>query len=437
METTETKSRKKNPEGADAPKGRRRKASAPETPDEVDVPLPGNVEHASVFPNLNQPRKEFDAGYISDLARSIFQVGGLIQGVNLTPRRHPTNPKLCHMIVAGECRWRAYALIQETLASGDEARFAALDFTTEVKWWPADEPRDLAALARVGLLRFAMMAATVREMTDAEVDDAAIIENLVRRNIKPIEEARAFQRRLASLAEEHPDDSPARLVERLAARLGLKQAWRITERTDILRLTTELQDAFERGFISPSQATEMSRLSPAHQRVLFETIREGGCKTYAELRRTVAALLESAAQPLTMFTERAPDEPSSADTSTPTGGSFTVFQVHSGNQPLQAVPPRPTMIVASAEDRTRATALEAKIDAVVELLKSGFDGNDVVVLRRVNKVNADITADKLAMIQVALKKMELSLRAAAVVEKAQAAAAAEAMRSVDAAPLAA
>lgn len=381
--------------------------------------VPPNVAHAAVYPNPNQPRKEFDAAYITDLARSICQTGGLVQAVKLVPRPHPSNPALQFMIVAGECRWRAFGLLLGALASRDAATMAVLGISTEVPWWPATEPKeDLEVLVRVCSERFQKMAATVTVMTDSEVEEAAIIENLVRRNISPIEEARAFQRRLVTLQTEYPQDTEEQLVERLAVRLGLKQSWRITERTSLLRLNGELQDAFQKGLVTASQATEMSRLKPAHQRVLFEAIRDGQCKTYAELRRAVQALLDADAQPLPMFLP--PPSDGGAEGPRPAG---VVFEIHGDHQPF---PGLPGLVGASHEDRLRATALEAKVDAVLELLKLGFDGNDVVVLRRVSRANADVLADKLGLIQTALKNMELTLRAAAIVERAQAAGVADA-----------
>ncbi len=95
-----------------------------------------------VEPNREQPRKEFDENALSELSKSIEQ-NGVIQPILVRPVTGGT-----YQIVAGERRWRA-------------ARMAGL---TEVP-------------------------VIIREMSDEEAAVFALIENLQREDLNPIEEA--------------------------------------------------------------------------------------------------------------------------------------------------------------------------------------------------------------------------------------------------------
>jgi ParB/RepB/Spo0J family partition protein len=293
------------------------------------------LDIATVYGNPNQPRTVFDATGIEELAASIDS-NGLLQPVTVR-----ADGKGGYMLVCGERRYRACVM-----------------------------------------LGWATIDAIVVDLSDDDLADAAIIENLQRKDITPLEEARAFQKRLDAGVS----------LEDLARRLG-KAPHRITERTSLLKLTSEYQEAFAKGILSPSQAYEMSRLGHSYQRVLFTAIREGRCKTYNALRAITTALVKAEAR-----------------------GGATVFSLHAavdGEQASLFAPVGPT-----EAERATVTALEAKIESVVGLLRDGFDENEAVIARKVSRGNADVMADRLALIQAQLKKLELALRAAAVTETA-------------------
>ena len=117
------------------------------TPSEGDTLL--DVDIDQVEPNPNQPRKVFDSNALNELSASI-RASGVIQPVIV--RRQGAG----YQLVAGERRWRA-------------ARQAGL-------------PR---------------IPAIVREVTDAESLELALVENLLREDLNPMEEAEAYQRLLA------------------------------------------------------------------------------------------------------------------------------------------------------------------------------------------------------------------------------------------------
>jgi ParB family chromosome partitioning protein len=104
-----------------------------------------------ISPNPKQPRRRFDQESLESLAASLG-VRGVLQPVLVRPR-----PGGSYELVAGERRWRA-------------ARIAGLQ----------------------------SIPAIVREREDAEALEAALVENMVREDLNPIEEARAC----AALVEE-------------------------------------------------------------------------------------------------------------------------------------------------------------------------------------------------------------------------------------------
>ena len=107
---------------------------------------------SEIEPNRSQPRKDFDENSLSDLAQSISQ-HGLLQPLLVRPL-----PIGGYQIVAGERRYRA-------------CRMAGL---TEVP-------------------------VTIRELSDTETMELALIENLQRVDLSPIEEALGYK----ALIDEH------------------------------------------------------------------------------------------------------------------------------------------------------------------------------------------------------------------------------------------
>src|ERR1035437_5133398 len=201
---------------------------------------------SSVIPNPDQPRKRFDPQALADLAASIKE-NGLIQPITVRPL-----PDGLHMIIAGERRYRAHIL-------------GGLD-TIETD---------------------------VIDVTEADRDILAIVENLQRADITPLEEARAYQRILDTGVT----------AEELAHKLGIKQPHRITDRTALLRLNPTYLDLLEKGHLSPSQGTELARLEPSDQDLLFRMINDGRCSTYAKLRAAADGFIAARSQS-SMFEDR-------------------------------------------------------------------------------------------------------------------------------------
>ena len=149
-----------------------------------------------ISPNNGQPRKVFNDDALNELASSIKE-NGVIQTI-IVQRKGDG-----YRIVAGERRWRA-------------ARIAELS----------------------------VIPAIVRDLTDRETMEQALIENIQREDLNPIEEASAMQ----NLLKTHKLTQ-----EQLAKKLG-KPRTTIANTIRILNLDESLQEFVSRGDLSEGHA---------------------------------------------------------------------------------------------------------------------------------------------------------------------------------------
>ena len=265
---------------------------------------------SDIFPNPDQPRKDFDPLKLEELAMSIKEYG-VQEPIKVVERAGG------YMIVMGERRYRASKL-------------------AEMETIPA----------------------IIEELTDAQVEELALLENLQRENLNIIEEAKAFQRLL----------DRGLSVEELAFKLGFKQPWRITERTSLLNLKTDFQDLVIKGHLSPSQAFEMSRVSGEDQLVVFRKIREGKLDSYEKLRAFVSSLLDTSIE----------------------GSLFEI-------KPL------------TEKERAVLTSYELAIDKLVAFLNRSFKDNELLVLKKVLAGNRSENIEKIDLIIKDLQKIRKAL----------------------------
>lgn len=156
-----------------------------------------------IEPNREQPRKEFDEKALSELSKSI-EKNGVIQPILVRPASVGA-----YQIVAGERRWRA-------------ARMAGL---TEVP-------------------------VVIREMSDEEAAVFALIENLQREDLNPIEEAEGIR----SLIEEF-----GMTQEEAADRVG-KSRTAVTNTLRLLKLPESVISMVSKGKITAGHARALVSL---------------------------------------------------------------------------------------------------------------------------------------------------------------------------------
>jgi ParB/RepB/Spo0J family partition protein len=210
------------PPSQDTPLSSTRRSSHPEY---LRLPID------KVRPNPKQPRQKLNEADLADLAQSIKKVG-VLQPIVITP---PDSDDI-HTLIAGHRRWRA-------------AQMAGL---TEIP-------------------------AVVQE--SEEIGKLALIENLQRSNLKPIEEALA----LSDLR-----DDLEFTQERLSAELGKSQSW-VAETLSLLRLPEpirlELIEGVEQQSVSKSALIEMARMG-SDEEILstWQRLKEAGDTTVRSAR---------------------------------------------------------------------------------------------------------------------------------------------------------
>ena len=159
-----------------------------------------------IEPRQDQPRDQFDEDRLQDLAASIAR-HGMIQPVIV--RRLPNGD---YQIIAGERRWRA-------------ARIAGLD----------------------------EIPVRVLEADDRSVAELALVENLQREDLNPMEEARGYQKLISdySLTQEEA-----------AAGVG-KSRSAVTNALRLLNLSAPVADMVERGALSAGHARALLAVEDA------------------------------------------------------------------------------------------------------------------------------------------------------------------------------
>ena len=166
----------------------------------IELPEPGELEIDSIVPGPMQPRTEFDDESLGHLAESI-KAHGIVQPVLV--RRIGDHYEL----VAGERRWRA---------------------------------------AKLAGLR--TIPAVVKDVADKDLLEVALIENVQREDLNPIEEAQAYSKLIETVGLTQ---------EALAERVGRDRSY-ITNYLRLLKLPDDIQ-----------QLVKQKRISTGHARTLL------------------------------------------------------------------------------------------------------------------------------------------------------------------------
>jgi len=214
-------------------------AAAPESTDAVDVsisvnseasqdglvPVPGaqfaEIPVGDISPNPRQPRQEFDEQDMAELVHSVREIG-ILQPIVV--RRKPGQDGF--ELVMGERRWRA------TQEAGLET-----------------------------------VPAIIRETTDDDLLRDALLENLHRSQLNPIEEAAAYQQLLEDFGATH---------EELADRIGRSRP-QVSNTIRLLKLPPLVQRRVAAGVLSAGHARALLGLpdAPAMERLAQRIVAEG------------------------------------------------------------------------------------------------------------------------------------------------------------------
>lgn len=186
------------------------------------------LERANVVRSLTNPRKHFDPAYITELGESA-KLHGIIQPLLVRPlpghRVADTPRNVTHEIVCGECRDR-----------GCEAG---------------------------GVTSYPVM---IKDLTDDQVLEIQIIENLKRRDLSALEEAEGYQA-LMQLSNISADV--------VAVKIGKSRAY-VYGRLKLLDLSQEVKQAMREGALDFSRALLIARIpdSTLQTKALAEATRK-------------------------------------------------------------------------------------------------------------------------------------------------------------------
>ncbi len=179
---------------------------------------PHRLPTSQVRASLNQPRRYFDEKALGQLADSISE-NGILQPIVV--RRVAEDD---YVIIAGERRFRA--------------------------------------AQRAGLLDVPVV---IREATDAEAFELALVENIQRQDLNPMEESEAYH---------HLVDAYGMTQEQIARRVG-KDRTTVSNALRLLKLPAEVRDLVRQGIISAGHARAVMTVKDPDQRAQFAGLLAG------------------------------------------------------------------------------------------------------------------------------------------------------------------
>ena len=203
----------------------------------TDIQVKKQVRLSDIEPNRNQPRKEFDEDTIRELAESIEE-HGLIQPILVRPLDNGM-----YQIVAGERRWRALRMLG---------------------WQDKEIP------------------VVIKELDDEETAKIALVENVLREDLNPIDEAKAYN----ELIEKYD------MTQESVAKLVGKARSSVTNSLRILKLPENVVTMVRDGDLSAGAAKALLPLTDEEQITELALKSSKGEMTVRQLEKAVAKLSE-------------------------------------------------------------------------------------------------------------------------------------------------
>lgn len=208
-----------------------------------------DIEVALIQANPNQPRQHFDEDALRELAQSIASEG-LLQPIVVRPIEGGG-----YRIIAGERRWRASALTGIT----------------------------------------AIPCRVLHDLSDEAAFTLSVIENVVRRDMTAMEEARAYNVLRAG----------GKSIEDIAAATGKSVRW-VTMFLDLLALVPEIQHLLDNGGMKIGVAWSASRCTPDGQRSVLRRYVAGDFASDMDAQAFASAVLAAESQD-SLFASEADD----------------------------------------------------------------------------------------------------------------------------------
>jgi ParB family chromosome partitioning protein len=174
-----------------------------------------SVKLDQIVPSPLQPRRHFDSERLQELTQAI-RSQGVIEPLVVRPAPAAEGGAARYELVAGERRWRA-------------ARAAGLSVVPVV----------------------------VRELDDHAALEMSLVENLMREDLNPVDEAHGFERLCRSFGLNH---------EQVAARIGKSRPY-VSNTMRLLDLAPAVLEMIERGELSAGQARPLLAMASANAQV--------------------------------------------------------------------------------------------------------------------------------------------------------------------------
>ena len=203
----------------------------------TDIQVKKQVRLSDIEPNRNQPRKEFDEDTIRELAESIEE-HGLIQPILVRPLDNGM-----YQIVAGERRWRALRMLG---------------------WQDKEIP------------------VVIKELDDEETAKIALVENVLREDLNPVDEAKAY----CELIEKYD------MTQESVAKLVGKARSSVTNSMRILKLPENVVTMVRDGDLSAGAAKALLPLTDEEKISELALKSSKGEMTVRQLEKAVAKLSE-------------------------------------------------------------------------------------------------------------------------------------------------
>jgi ParB family transcriptional regulator, chromosome partitioning protein len=276
-----------------------------------------NMPLEMITPDPDQPRKVFGATELRELAASIKE-NGLLQPITVRKAKG-----LGYWIVAGERRYRAHQI-------NEAATIKAIIVD------PAD---------------------------NADVRVNQIIENDQRVDVTPLEQAHSYRKLM---------DEAGWTEQELGKRIG-KSVANISARVALLGLREEYQQLLASGNLKALEASQMARLSPRGQDVLFQAIKSGRSHRY-DIRAAADALANAETQ-----------------------SSFL---------------PEPEP--HTEEEKKAVKSFEQMVNQIATMLNSSIRDNQVIAIKKVNRDRANTLAELFRAMSKDMRRIEVALRETAI-----------------------